>query len=138
MIKNILSFITCLLSLFATTAFKGDDKLLSGCSKLKYGKFRIEDRNSGIVHIERKGNVQYEHSNGNDVELEVHWLNECTYTLKLKKLINDKEHQLENTPPEMILTVHIISVTREYYEQITTSNTNPDLRYQSKVWIESK
>ena len=74
---------------FSTYAHAQDLK----CRDFKNGKFEIIDTETGNSIIERKGSKQIEYGGRSDLKLEfkVKWLNECTYTLELKKIIKTKQ-----------------------------------------------
>ena len=92
------------------------------CEKFKDGKFKIEDSEFGDSYIDRKGSQQTEYGEGSELKLQfkVKWLNTCTYTLELKKII-ENPNNLE-LPEGMILTVEIIETTENSYFQKSSSN----------------
>ncbi|MEH0153185.1 hypothetical protein V6R21_03505 [Limibacter armeniacum] len=92
------------------------------CKKFKNGKFKIVDAEIGNSIITRKGSKQIEHGEGSQLKLEfkVKWIDDCTYTLELKKVLeNPKNIEL---PEGMILTIEIIETKENSYIQKTTSN----------------
>jgi len=92
------------------------------CENFKNGKFKIIDTETGNFIIERKGSKQIEYGEESKLKIEfkVKWLNDCTYTLELKKVLeNPNNIQL---PEKMILTVKIIETKEKSYIQKTTSN----------------
>ena len=81
------------------------------CQSFKEGKFKIEDKLVGNSTIERYENKQVEtdENSGMKLEFEVEWKDECTYTLKLVKVLeNPKEIPL---PTGMVLRCRIIKTT---------------------------
>lgn len=92
------------------------------CSKFKNGKYKINSQVSGVSHIERKGSRQIEYGefSGLKVKLKVKWLNECTYTLQLKKVI--KNPGKFDIPKALILTVEILEIKENSYVQKTSAN----------------
>ncbi|UKN02721.1 hypothetical protein K6119_04230 [Paracrocinitomix mangrovi] len=92
------------------------------CSRFKNGKFRYEDEKAGVTIIERKGSNQIEYGShaGLKIEFKVKWLDDCTYTLKVKKVIeNPMNITISN---DLILTVEIIETKDNSYVQKTSSN----------------
>jgi len=92
------------------------------CTQFKNGKFMIVDPENGNSYINRQGNTQTETGDGSGLELlfDVVWLNECTYTLKVKEVLkNPKNIPL---PLEMVLTVEIIETKENSYVQRSTSD----------------
>lgn len=92
------------------------------CENFKNGKFKIVDAEAGNSLIVRKKSKQIEYGEGSKLKLEfkVIWLNDCTYTLELKKVLeNPNKIQL---PDGMILTVEIIETKENSYVQQSTSN----------------
>jgi hypothetical protein len=92
------------------------------CKKFKNGKFIIVDAEVGNSIIIRKGSKQIEYGEGSKLKLEfkVKWLSDCTYTLELKKVL---ENPLKIEFPEgMVLTVEIIETKEKSYIQKSTSN----------------
>ncbi|MGB6035868.1 MAG: hypothetical protein WBG42_06340, partial [Cryomorphaceae bacterium] len=62
------------------------------CDKFRDGKFMIVDPVNGNSIIERKGSKQIEIGEGSGLKLkfDVNWLDDCTYTLELKKVIENQ------------------------------------------------
>jgi hypothetical protein len=63
------------------------------CSKFREGRFRIADTRAGVITIaERKGMYQTESSEALKavVRFRISWQDNCTYTLKLDKVIRMK------------------------------------------------
>jgi hypothetical protein len=92
------------------------------CEKFKNGKFKIVDTEVGNSIIERKGSKQIEYGEGSKMKLKfkVKWLDDCTYTLELKKVLeNPNKIKL---PEGMILTVEIIETKEKSYIQKSSSN----------------
>lgn len=92
------------------------------CQDFKEGKFKIQDKLAGNSTIERYGNKQVEMSekSGMKLEFEVEWKDECTYTLKLVKILeNPNEIAL---PTGMILRCRIIKTSENSYVVESTSD----------------
>lgn len=92
------------------------------CKKFKNGKFKIVDNAAGNSIIERKGSRQIEYGEGSKLKLEfeVEWLNDCTYTLEIKEVLENQNNV--ELPEGMILTVEIIETKENSYIQKSTSN----------------
>jgi hypothetical protein len=92
------------------------------CKKFKNGKFKIIDSEVGNSIIERNGLEQIEYGEGSKLKLKfkVTWLNECTYTLELKKILENPD--TIDLPEDMIVTVEIIETKENSYIQKSTSN----------------
>ena len=114
--KNIILFLFCFFSL-ALSAQQVED-----CQKFKDGLFVLKSER-GTYFITRKGNRQiekYSYKKG-QIILEVEWINDCTYTLKLLKEKGKKSKT--SFPKELVLTVEIIETNDNSYFQITTANS---------------
>lgn len=92
------------------------------CENFKNGKFEIIDAVYGNSIIERNGTTQTEYGENSELKLEfkVEWLNDCTYTLELTKVIENPKNI--DLPDGMILTVEIIKTTENSYFQKSSSN----------------
>lgn len=112
--KNLLIII---FSLFASFAFSQEES----CAQFKDGLFVLKS-DGKTYHITRKGNRQTETSltEKGKVILEVEWINECTYTLKL---IKEKGKKIKTKlPKDFKLIVEIIEINGNSYTQVTTAN----------------
>ena len=112
------NLITISLFCISTTALGQKNE----CEKFKDGKFMIVDAESGNSIIERKGSKQIEFGESSALKLKfkVKWLDECTYTLELTKVL-ENPNKIE-LPVGMILTVEIIATKEKSYIQKSTSN----------------
>lgn len=92
------------------------------CSKLKTGKFRIEDENSGTTLITRTDKFQIEENEklGYKWKLSVTWIDDCTYQLKPVEDLLDPNAKL----PTMVLTCEISEVKSNYYQQVSSSDSD--------------
>lgn len=102
------------------------------CASVKNGKFKIEDRERGVTTIiERIGNTQIEtvEEYGQKFLLDVAWTDECTYTLQLRKLLqNDIE---QDFPDSVIVTARIMELTdSSYIIETTTSATTYAIKFE--------
>lgn len=92
------------------------------CKDFRNGKFVIHDDEHGKSYIERKGSRQIEYGEGSKLKMEfkVKWVDDCTYTLELKKVLENPENI--KLPEGMILTIKIIEAKENSYVQETSSN----------------
>ena len=93
------------------------------CNKFREGKFRIADSRAGVVTIaDRNSMYQTETSESLKavVRFKISWQDNCSYTLKLDKVIrNDNKI---NFPSNLEIKVKIIATSAEGYTQETTSS----------------
>ncbi len=118
--------------LFSLLAYTGMGQPMD-CAKFKNGRFKITDANAGGVFVlDRRGAYQVENNQGlkQTLRFKVTWLDDCTYTLKLDKVLRN-ENNLP-IPENWILTVKITSTTANSYFQETTSNSF-NFVYKSEV-----
>ena len=93
------------------------------CGKYHQGKFRIADTRAGVVTIaDRTSMYQTESSEALKavVRFRISWQDNCSYTLKLDKVIRN-ENKI-NFPSDMEIRVKIISTTDNGYIQETSSS----------------
>lgn len=93
------------------------------CTKFREGKFRIADTRAGTVIIaERNSMYQTETSESlkATVRFRISWQDNCSYTLKLDKVIRN-ENKI-NLPSNLEIKVKIIQTTAGGYTQETTSS----------------
>ena len=117
MMKQFAIFFLLLLS--ARTAFSQTPD----CTKFREGKFRIADSRSGVVTIaDRNSMYQTESSDVLKavVRFRISWQDNCSYTLKLDKVIRN-ENKI-NFPSNMEIKVKIIETNASGYTQETTSS----------------
>src|SRR5689334_22793430 len=104
--------ILALLFLPAPAAFSQS----TDCFKFKEGRFRIADTRTGVVTIaERKGGYQTESSEVLKavVRFSITWQNDCSYTLKLDKVIRN-ENKID-FPYNLEIHVKIIATSPKSY-----------------------
>lgn len=104
------------------------------CKRFKNGKFKQEDSTGEVWMVERKGSKQTEYNDFYKMKLRfrVKWKDECTYTLKLKKIIENPDNQ--SFPKDLIVTVNITEAKDKSFTQTATSSlTNKSLK--SKVTV---
>ena len=108
-----------LLLVFILTAFSQTPD----CNKFREGKFRIADSRAGVVTIaDRNSMYQTETSEALKavVRFKISWQDNCSYTLKLDKVIrNDNKI---NFPSNLEIKVKITQTTDGGYTQQTTSS----------------
>jgi hypothetical protein len=96
------------------------------CYKFREGKFRIADTRAGVVTIaERKGMYQTESSEALKavVRFRITWQDNCSYTLKLDKVIRN-ENKID-FPSNMEVKVKIIATSGNFFTQeMSSSLTN--------------
>ena len=93
------------------------------CNKFREGKFRIADTRAGAVIIaDRNSMYQTETSEALKavVRFRISWQDNCSYTLKLDKVIRN-ENKI-NFPSNLEIKVKIIQTTDSGYTQETTSS----------------
>ena len=93
------------------------------CTKFREGKFRIADSRAGVVTIaDRTSMYQTETSEALKavVRFRISWQNNCSYTLKLDKVIRN-ENKI-NFPSNLEIKVTITQTSAGGYTQETTSS----------------
>ena len=93
------------------------------CTKFREGKFRIADTRAGVVTIaDRTSMYQTETSEVLKavVRFKISWQDNCSYTLKLDKVIRN-ENKI-NFPANMEIRVKIVETSAGGYTQETTSS----------------
>jgi len=92
------------------------------CKKFRDGVFQTQSEVSGVITINRHGNIQTETTTkGVKMIFAVHWLNDCSYTLKPSPETIAKY----KIPAKALLTVLITKVGPNSYYHVTSSNLNP-------------
>lgn len=104
------------------------------CSRFREGRFRIADTRAGVITIaERKGMYQTESSEALKavVRFRISWQDNCTYTLKLDKVLRN-ENKID-FPSDMEVHVKIIETAADSYTQETSSSlTNGTYKVEVK------
>lgn len=106
----------------------------SDCKRFKNGKFKQEDSTGEVWMVERKGSKQIEYNDFYKMKLrfKVKWKDECTYTLKLKKILENPDKQ--PFPEDLVVTVNITDTKDKSFNQTATSSlTGKSLK--SKVTV---
>ena len=107
------------LALFAAAVFSQTPD----CGKFHEGKFRIADSRAGVVTIaDRNSMYQTESSEVLKavVRFRISWQDNCSYTLKLDKVIRN-ENKI-NFPSDLEIKVKITQTSDNGYTQQTTSS----------------
>ncbi len=100
------------LSLLAAT-YAAQAQILN-CEYVRNGKFRMEGDELSYIYMDRKGKSQMEESGtGLKIKYSVNWTNECSYTLKVTKVMENPEE--ENVNMNEIITVKIIATDDDHY-----------------------
>ncbi len=97
------------------------------CSKFREGKFRIADTQAGVVTIaERRGMYQTESSESLKavVRFRVIWQDNCSFTLRLDKVIRN-ENKID-FPANLEIRVRIIETNANGYIQEVSSTLAPN------------
>ncbi len=101
------------------------------CKRFKNGNFKQTDSTGEVWMIERKSSKQIEYNDFYKMKLrfKVKWKDDCTYTLKLKKILENPDNQ--PFPKGLVVTVNITDVKEKSYSQTATSSlTNKSLKSQ--------
>lgn len=108
----------------------------TSCEDFKDGKFRITYEGIGDVIIERKGDYQteYHEERKYKVGLNVNWINDCTYTLKMDQILENPNNIDLPSVEGLIITVEILETQPTYYRQVSSSNIS-DFTVESKVRV---
>lgn len=86
------------------------------CKKFKNGKFILPDSEFGNSIIKRRGSTQIEYHERTQkkMKLKVTWIDDCTYTLKIK---NPKNAPTNKGIGNMTLFVEILEIKEDSYIQ---------------------
>jgi hypothetical protein len=113
---------TILLLIFLTSGLTAFSQT-PDCTKFREGKFRIADSRAGVVTIaDRNSMYQTETSEVLKavVRFKISWQDNCSYTLKLDKVIRN-ENKI-NFPSDLEIKVKITQTSASGYTQETTSS----------------
>ena len=105
------------------------------CNKYHNGTFKIKATEDfpEEVTIERHGSEQTETTgSGFKASFYVKWIDDCTYTLQLKKIINNPQNL--QFPADTIVTVSITEIHSHGYYQISGAN-NSTTTFKSEVIV---
>ncbi len=94
------------------------------CSSFKEGYFKMQDSINGVWAIHRVGSVQIEYSQKTKVKIElgVEWIDKCTYTLVLNKVLEGATNY--PTDVGLVLKVEILETSEKSYVQRTSTQNN--------------
>ncbi|PCJ67687.1 MAG: hypothetical protein COA58_00705 [Bacteroidetes bacterium] len=111
-----------ILILFLTVLVSTSYGQKTKCQDFKNGNFIILSDNGSKTIITRKGKTQTEQIVGTDdkMSLKVHWIDDCTYTLKMKKSLSYflQPKEIRN----MVIVAHITKTTANSYLLDVSSN----------------
>ena len=116
-------FTKLIFTLFFAVSYLAAFSQTPDCTKFREGKFRIADTRAGVVTIaDRNSMYQTETSEALKavVRFKISWQDNCTYTLKLDKVIRN-ENKI-NFPSGMEVHVKIIETSASGYTQETSSS----------------
>lgn len=116
-------FTKLIFTLFFAVSYLAAFNQTPDCSKFREGKFRIADSRAGVVTIaDRNSLYQTETSEVLKavVRFKISWQDNCSYTLKLDKVIRN-ENKI-NFPYNLEIKVKIIATSGNGYTQETTSS----------------
>ena len=91
--------------------------LSQDCKELKSGSFRVDNENF-TTHIERKDGFQIEKtpSIGLIVKTKIVWISECSYSLKVVKILENKNNMEFPTDfMESVIIFKVIEQTSKFY-----------------------
>jgi hypothetical protein len=115
------------IALISFTSFSQVD-----CTKFKTGKFVNIDKDKPKTTIERNDSIQTERMGEIEVKLEITWINECTYKLKLVSGNNAFWKSRPKNTPNRELIVTITKTTNTSYFQEAKSEGD-DYVYKSEI-----
>ena len=105
---------------------------VANCDEYKNGYFIIKDGLLGKKYaIKRNGNRQVEtDADGTKFIFDVNWVDDCTYTLELRKIVRNPNNVdwLEG----QVITVTIMETTKDGYIQKSSSNID-ELTFERNV-----
>jgi hypothetical protein len=120
--------IACLFFLFGFNAWSQKPN----CQKFRDGHFVLEDQANGNTYITRKGKSQIELQDYTKLKMEftVKWLDDCTYSLKVKKVIENPRNL--KIPTDLVVLVKILETTEKTYIQ-QSSSKGIDFKMTSEI-----
>ena len=102
------------------------------CADFHVGKFRIKDQYGDvIIERDKKHQTETNEKEGAKLVLKINWINDCTYTLQLEKVLKNDHHIA--FPKEMVLTVEIEEIHGNSYVQVTRAKGSDKKEYRSSV-----
>ena len=123
-------FISVILLSVFSTGLQAQER---GCKSIRDGKFRVLSNEIGVTNISRSGNIQREDMPDIGVTMlfDVNWIDECTYTLKPKKILKGNPALLMKN---LVITVKVKELNKNSYIAETTMNIT-DLVQEFKMEI---
>jgi hypothetical protein len=87
------------------------------CAAFKEGQFVLEDKINGNTYITRTKNTQIEIQEYTKlkIEFEIIWVNDCTYSLKIKKILENPRNL--PVPKNMVVSCQILETKKSSYIQ---------------------
>jgi hypothetical protein len=106
---------------FAIVFFQGLLAQNLDCAAFRNGNFILEDLKNGNTMISRSRNTQIETMEYLQLKIEfkVKWLDDCTYTLKVKRVLENPRNIA--VPTDMVVKVKILETTKDSYTQQSSS-----------------
>jgi hypothetical protein len=106
------------------------------CQNFRIGKFQNIDKDGPGTLIKRTEKYQFEKNKtkGTKIKLQINWIDECTYRLKLIKG-NRQWNKLDHVPNSPDLIVKITETGSDYYKQVSVFEGLEDLEYESRLKI---
>jgi len=87
------------------------------CAAINLGQFIREDRNNKTTYLTGTKTTQIEIQENIklNIEFEINWTNECTNTLKIKKILENPRNQ--PNPKNRVVTCQILETRKSRYIQ---------------------
>lgn len=106
------------------------------CQNFRIGKFQNIDEDGPGTLIRRTEKYQFERnkSKGTKIKLEIKWIDDCTYRLKLIKG-NRQWNKLKHVPNSPDLIVKIVEAGSDYYIQVAKFEGMNGFKYESKLKV---
>lgn len=110
----------------------GTKQLSEGCTSFHEGTFKLiaQDHSNTIIKRTKTKQVEKNYDSGNFVELDIHWINDCTYQLSNTRIIKGEEWlkgELTDT-----LTFEIIDIQKDILTVEASSNFT-DFKVRTKM-----
>jgi len=104
------------------------------CIDVRTGSFTLTSEYAGTTYIKRTKKHQIETGQNGDykAKFDVVWLDDCTYQLRLKKLIKGPQ-ELEGNDGD-VLTVKILNIENGKMDVVSTSNFS-DIELKAEIKI---
>jgi len=93
---------------------KNYNSKISGCEKLKTGKFKYIMPDSSVMIIKRDKKHQYEYYQGTTTKYNIKWIDDCKYSIDV---IKTDAKFMENAKGRVFIT-NIYEVNNKYYKYV--------------------